>query len=127
MESRHEEGEAGRPDHDKLAAASRLVESIAGALRAEFGVAIDAHPGGFDAEAGTVNRAFLAAVGVILGGVILPGDDPAVVRTSVLRRAALRRLDRLGLVGPRAESLLDQEPTLGDRWLAYMALAPASV
>jgi hypothetical protein len=36
----------------------RLVLLISGALREEFGVAIDAHPGGVGNEAGDVNRAF---------------------------------------------------------------------
>jgi hypothetical protein len=36
-------------------------------------------------------------------------------------------LHELGVVGPQAEALLDREPTLGDAWLAYLVLAPATV
>ena len=44
-----------------------------------------------------------------------------------MRRAALRRLAELGVDGRRAEVLLNSEPDRGDRWMAYMALAPAIV
>jgi hypothetical protein len=73
-----------------------------------------------------VNWAFRAALNVILGSVAL-GDDPAPVRTWLLRQTALRRLDELGVSGPHAEAVLDMEPALGDAWLAYLALASTSV
>jgi len=41
----------------------RLLLGIAGAFREEFGVGIDAHPGGEGNEAGVVNRAFRGAQG----------------------------------------------------------------
>jgi hypothetical protein len=44
----------------------RLVLAVAEALRTEVGVGIDAHPGGDDIEAGSVNRAYLEAVGMIV-------------------------------------------------------------
>ena len=47
---------------DKL----RSVLAIAEALRDEFGVSIDAHPGGDGIEAGAVNRAFRVMVRVIV-------------------------------------------------------------
>ena len=50
---------------DKL----RSVLLIAEALREEFGVSIDAHPGGEGNEAGVVNRAFRTAVRAIVGEV----------------------------------------------------------
>jgi hypothetical protein len=104
-----------------------MVQEIAGAMRAEFGVSIDAHPGGVGVEAGAVNRAFRAAVEVILGGTISPSDDPDSGVTWILRRTALRRLEELCVSGPQAEALLVMEPSLGDRWLAYLALASSSV
>lgn len=55
------------------------------------------------------------------------GDDPAVILTHLLRKAALRRLAELG-VGPEyAEVLVPSEPKLGDSWVDYLALAPISV
>jgi hypothetical protein len=104
-----------------------IVLAIAKALREEFGVQIDAHPGGVGSEAGTVNRAFRTAAGVILGSVVSTEDDLAAVLTWMLRRTAMRRLVELGVVGPRAEALLVMEPSLRDRWLAYLALAPATI
>ena len=101
--------------------------AIAQALREEFGVGIDAHPGGEAIEAGSVNRAFLAAARTIVGVVATEGDDPATVVTHLLRQAALRRLRDLGVRPEPAEVLIGSEPTLGDRWLAYLALAPAAV
>ena len=47
--------------------------------------------------------------------------------TWVLCQAARRRLAEAGMDGGRAESLLDSESSLGDRWPAYLALAPAAV
>jgi hypothetical protein len=104
----------------------RLVLALARALRQEFGVEIDAHPGGAGNEAGVVNRAFRAAVNVILGSA-LAGDDPAAMRTWVLRRTALRRLHEVGISGQQAGALLDMESALGDCWFTYLALAPRSV
>lgn len=105
----------------------RLVLGIAGALRAEFGVGIDAHPGGVGNEAGSVNRAFRAAARVILGAVVSPGSDLAAVLTWTLRQAALRRLAESIMEGSQVEGLLGSEPGLGDRWLAYLALASDSL
>ncbi len=105
----------------------QMVLAVAGALRAEFGVTIDAHPGGEDADAGVVNRALRATARVILAGAVSPMDDLAAVQSRALRRAALMRLTEFGMDGGRAEQLLDLEPSLGDRWLTYLALAPASV
>lgn len=105
----------------------QLICRIAEALRQEFGITIDAHPGGEGNEAGVVNRAFRAAARVILAGAVSPMDDLAAVQSWALRRAALLRLAEFGMDGGRAEGLLAMEPGLGDRWLAYLALAPASV
>src|SRR3954470_4666758 len=90
------------------------------ALRREFGVAIDAHPGGVGAEAGAVNRAFLVAARVIVGA----GYDAPTAVSDVLRRVALRRLAGYGVRPERAEVVASSEPGHGDRWLAYLALAP---
>jgi hypothetical protein len=49
------------------------------------------------------------------------------VLTHVLRQAALRRLMELGVRSEQAEVLVSSKPRLGDRWLAYLALAPVSV
>lgn len=105
----------------------QMVLAVAGALRAEFGVMIDAHPGGEGNEAGVVNRVLRATARVILARAVSPIDDLAAVQSRALRRAALLRLAEFGMDGSRAEGLLDLEPVLGDRWLAYLALAPASV
>lgn len=123
----HEGGEAGRHGDQSWLPEFRMILEIAGAMRSEFGVAIDAHPGGVGSEAGVVNRAFLTAVGVILGDVASPGDDPAAVLTWALRRTALLRLDELGVSEQQAEALLVMVPALDDRWLAYLALAPAKI
>ncbi len=104
-----------------------LVLAIAEALREEFGVSIDAHPGGEGIEAGSVNRAFLAAVRTMVGFVATEGDDPAIMLTDVLRQAALRRLTDLGVPPEQVEVLMLSESNLVDRWLAYLALAPATV
>jgi hypothetical protein len=63
----------------------RIVVAIAQALRDEFGVGIDAHPGGEEVEAGAVNRAFQATARMIVANVTPEGDDPATVLTYVLR------------------------------------------
>jgi hypothetical protein len=121
MDSMHEGGDAAL-DHG-----FSMVLALAEALRAEFGVEIDAHPGGVGNDAGTVNRAFRAASAVVLQGAGSSEDDLAALLTWVLRQTALRRLDELGVAEPRAEELLDLEPALGDHWLAYLVLAPATV
>jgi hypothetical protein len=100
---------------------------IAGALRDEFGQAIDAHPGGVGVEAGSVNRAFRTAVRVIVGDGTADGADLATSLTNLLRQTALRWLAELGVRPEQAEVLVSSEPKLGDAWLAYMALAPMSV
>lgn len=105
----------------------QMIQRIAEALREEFGVGIDAHPGGEGNDAGVVNRAFQATARAILVGAVSPMDDLAAVQRGALRHAARLRLVELGMDGGRAEHLLDLEPGLGDRWLAYLALAPASV
>jgi hypothetical protein len=104
-----------------------LVLSIAEALRNELGADIDAHPGGIGCEAGVANRAFRTMARVILGSAVPMGDDPSAVLMWTLRQVAWLRLAELGVVGDRAETLLDMEPGLGDAWLAYVALAPSSV
>lgn len=104
----------------------RLILGIAEALRQEFGVGIDAHPGGESDEAGTVNRAFLAAVSVILGEVI-PSVEMSEAMTRMVRGATLRRLVELDVARDTAERVLDLETGMGDRWLAYLLLAPASL
>jgi hypothetical protein len=49
------------------------------------------------------------------------------VLTHVLRLAALRWLTELGVRPEQAEVVVSSEPRLGDRWLAYLVLAPGSV
>lgn len=107
---------------------ARTVLLLAQTLRREFGVAIDAHPGGAGAgaEAGTINRAFRAAVGVVLTGAVPPGEVSGAM-TRLLGLAARRRLAEHGLRRAIAEGLLASEPHLGDRWLAYLAIAPSPV
>jgi hypothetical protein len=105
----------------------QVVLAVAEALREEFGITIDAHPGGEGTEAGVVNRALRAAARRILQGTVTPPEDLPLVLTWALRRAALRRLVEHGVDEGRAEGLIDLEPGLGDRWLAYLALAPTSV
>ncbi|WP_435018548.1 hypothetical protein TA3x_000525 [Tundrisphaera sp. TA3] len=104
-----------------------LILGIAEALRAEFGTEIDAHPGGPGNEAGVVNRAFRAVARRILRSIVPSGEDLGGVVTWVLRLAALRRFGEVGVDGDRAAGLLDQEPGLGDAWLACLALVPGSV
>ena len=110
-----------------LTAEVDLVLGIAEALREEFGVAIDAHPGGAGTEAGTINRAFLASARHILKAIVTPSGDLPGLTTWVLRRAARRRLSAFGITEGETEPLLDSEPPLGDSWLIYLALAPDSV
>lgn len=105
----------------------RLILGIAEALRQEFGVGIDAHPGGQWTEAGVVNRAFRAAARRIVQAIITSADDMPLVLTRTLRQAARRILAEMGLSDEQAEGLLESEPGLGDRWSAYLALAPAEV
>lgn len=105
----------------------KTVLAIAEALRDEFGIEIDAHPGGKDVEAGAVNRAFRAAAKVVIGGFVPTVDDVGLILSRVLRQVALGRLIDVGIEARRAEEVLDSEPGLGDRWLAYLALAPRSV
>ena len=76
-----------------------LVLGIAEALRDEFGVAIDAHPGGEGNEAGVVNRAFRASARRILGTIVPIGEDLDAVVTCVCGMAALRRLAEVGVDG----------------------------
>jgi hypothetical protein len=103
------------------------IQMIAETMRAEFGDAIDAHPGGVGVEAGTMNRALRISAWVILVDAGNEGDDSSAVQRWVLRQVALGRLYELGVEGPPAEALLDLEPGLYDAWPAYLALAPESV
>jgi hypothetical protein len=123
----HESEGVGGFDACGRAVEFQMVLAVAEALREEFGVYIDAHPGGEGNEAGVVNRGFRVMAGVILGGIVSPGDDPVAVLTWALRQFALRRLAELGVDGGLAERLLGSEPGLGDCWLAYLALAPATI
>ena len=104
-----------------------LLLGIAEALREEFGICIDAHPGGPGNEAGVVNRAFRAAARRILETIVPRDEELGAVLTWVLRTAAIKRLVEVCEVGQRAEALIDMEPGLGDAWLTYLALAPASL
>lgn len=122
----HEAGAEGRIDDSGRTAALELVLAVAESLRGEFGVSIDAHPGGEGNEAGVVNRAFRAAIRAILGAIVSE-DDLAPVAAWALRQAALRRLAEVDVTGRQAEALIDSEPGLGVRWPAYLTLAPAAV
>ena len=104
-----------------------IVLSLAEELRKEFGVGIDAHPGGLGIEAGDVNRAFRAGVKAIIAHCATGGDDPATALTHVLREVARRRLTDFGLRPDEAEVCISSEPKLGDQWFAYLGLAPKSV
>lgn len=104
----------------------RLILGVAEVMREEFGVGIDAHPGGVGNEAGAINRAFRAAARVILEGMVPSGDDLQSVLAWALQRAASLRLAELGLGEDRIALLLASEPGLGDRWWAYLAMSPAS-
>ncbi len=105
----------------------RIILGIAGAIRAEFGADVDAHPGGPGTEAGQVNRAYRAMARRIIRTIVPPREDLPGLVTWTLRQAARRRLIEARLPGPTIESLLDAEPRLGDAWPAYLALAPPSV
>ena len=105
----------------------RLILEIAQSVRDEFGVTIDAHPGGKGSEAGVVNRAFRAAASRLLMTIVPAGEDMEGVETWAFRHAALRRLGVAGIAEEQARSLLNSEPRLGDLWLAYLSLAPISV
>jgi hypothetical protein len=109
---------------DKLNDELRFVLAVAAALRNEFGVEIDAHPGGEGTEAGTVNRAFRAVVRT-MG--VEAGEGLTTFVTHLLGQVALRRLTELAVRPEQAEFLVSSEPKLGDRWLAFLALAPPSV
>jgi len=113
-------------DHEETRE-SRLILGIAEALRQEFGVGIDAHPGGQGTEAGVVNRAFRAAARRIVQAIITPADDMPLVLTRTLRQAARRNLAEMGLSEDQADRVLESEPGLGDYWFACLALAPAEV
>lgn len=119
--------EPSRFDEYEQTRESRLILGIAGALRQEFGVGIDAHPGGTGNEAGVVNRAFRAAARLILQTIGTPADHLPLVLTRTLRTAARRNLAEMGLSDEQAEGLLESEPGLGDRWFAYLALASSSI
>ncbi|OJW08030.1 MAG: hypothetical protein BGO49_20795 [Planctomycetales bacterium 71-10] len=117
--------EADDPVDVEESPVARTVLLLAQTLRREFGVDIDAHPGGAGAEAGAINRAFRASVGVVLAGAVPPGEM-SEFGTRVLEIAARRRLAELGVGADVAARLLASEPDLDDRWLAYLALAPDS-
>lgn len=126
------EQDRDRNDWDRVGAvdeaeALRLILALAEALREEFGVGIDAHPGGRGTEAGIVNRAFRAATRRILQTIATPLNDVPLALSRTLRLTAWRNLAEMGLSDELAERLLDSEPGLGDRWCAWLALAPSSV
>jgi hypothetical protein len=103
------------------------VLAIAEALREEIGVTTDAHTGGEGTEAGWVDRAFRATARGIVASFAEGGDDPASVRTYVIRLAALQRLSGLGVGLKYAEVLICSELKLAESWLACLALSPVSI
>ena len=105
----------------------QTILEIAEALRGEFGAEIDVHPGGRAVEAGQVNRAFRVAAACILKATVARGDDLPGMLSWVLRQVAERRLVESGVGDAAAGILLDLEPSLGDAWYAYLALAPETV
>jgi hypothetical protein len=113
-------------DSHGMTAQVDLVIGIARVLREEFGVTIDAQPGGAGNQAGTINRAFLATTRKILGAIVPAGELPGLT-TWVLRQAAHTRLSEFGINNAKTGELLDSEPGLGDPWLVYLALCPDSV
>jgi hypothetical protein len=127
MDSIHEGHDLGKFDGYLQTAEFRTVEALAKDFREEFGISIDAHPGGVGSEPGAINRAFRVAAELIIGGIIMQGDDHSAVLTWVLWRVAVQRLAGLRVTGYSTETLLDMEPGLGDAWLAYVALAPGTV
>lgn len=126
MNSRNEGDNRGKFRRHVRSSDFEVIQSIAETMRLEFGDSIDAHPGGTGSEAGAINRAFRMAAWVILKEAGSLEDEPGV-QMWVLRQVALGRLHDLGVESTPAERLLDQEPKLGDAWLAYMALAPRTV
>lgn len=104
-----------------------MVMEIAEALRGEFGENIDAQPGSDTVEAGQVNRAFRVAVAYILKAIVPIEANTPGLQTSVLRRAADSRLAANGVPCDLVMTLLDLEPSLGDSWYCYLALAPEKV
>jgi hypothetical protein len=127
MASTNEGDDRERFQRHHWARALSTIQMLAETMRSEFGDSIDAHPGGAGVEAGVINRAFRISAWVILVDAGNDGDDSSSVQVWVLRQVALGRLYELGLIGPRAEGLLNQEPGLWDAWLAYIALAPVAV
>lgn len=129
------EGERDRNDRDDAkpvdeAEAMRLILALAEALRAEFGVGVDAHPGGEGGEggeAGVVNRAFRAAVRCTLGRPYGSKDGRTLDLASILRKAAAQRLVEAGTPEGFAEMVARSESRLGEAWPAYLLIAPASV
>ena len=105
----------------------RIILGIAGAIRAEFGADVDAHPGGPGTEAGQVNRAYQVVARIALKAIDPPREYLPGLVSWALRQAARRRFIEARLPGPTIESLLDAGPGLGDAWPAYLALAPPSV
>jgi hypothetical protein len=76
----NESSEAGGFDAYEPTAKFRAVLAVAESFRGEFGVSIDAHPGGLGNDAGVVvNRTFRVVTRAILGAVIPEGDLAAVV------------------------------------------------
>ena len=65
--------------------------------------------------------------GFILKAIVPREQDLPGVRTLVLRCAAESRLSSNGVPGDMAATLLDLEPSLGDSWYCYLALAPKTV
>jgi hypothetical protein len=104
-----------------------ILKAIAGAMRAEFGAAIDAHPGGIGTEAGVINRTLRISARVLLEVGVSNGHHQSDPLRRMLHLVAMERLDKLGVVGLPAEQLLDMEPSLGDALLAYLALVPPTV
>jgi hypothetical protein len=105
----------------------RMVMEIGEGLREEFGAGIDAHPGSDTVEAGQVNRAFRVAVICILKAIVPREEDLPDMLTRTLRQVAENRLASDGVPSEMAVTLLDLEPSLGDSWYSYVALAPGSV
>jgi hypothetical protein len=126
------EGERDRNDRGKAksvheAEALRLILALSEALRQEFGVVVDAHPGGEGGEAGVVNRAFLATIRCTLGRPYRSQDGRTLDLASILRKAAARRLVQAGAPERVAEMVARSESRLGEAWPAYLLIAPASV
>lgn len=127
MGSTNERDDRGKFRRHVRSADFEVIRMIAETMRSEFGGSIDAHPGGVGHEAGAINRAFRMTAYAILKGAGSLEDDLAGVRMRLLRQVALGRLQELGVESTQAVRLLDQEPKLGEAWLAYLALAPGTV